>query len=83
MNLTSLERRSENVRVPLVVITELELGDIERQVLSAHFVERANNTALEDRPEPGCLALAIGSSLRWKENGMFRNLCQVRDIHPN
>src|ERR1700730_4812622 len=47
----SLNCRSENVRVLPVVITELKLGNIEWHIFPAHFVERADNTALEDRPE--------------------------------
>jgi hypothetical protein len=43
--------RSENVRVIPIVIAELELGDIQRHIFSAHFVERADHAALEDRPE--------------------------------
>ena len=49
--LTSLDRRSENVRVSPIVIAELELGNIERHIFAAHFVECADNTAFEDRPE--------------------------------
>jgi hypothetical protein len=49
--LTSLDRRSENVHVLPVVITELEFGDIERHIFAAHFVECADDAALEDRPE--------------------------------
>ena len=48
---TSLNRRSEDVRVLPVVVTELELGDIERHIFAAHFVECADYAALEDRPE--------------------------------
>jgi hypothetical protein len=43
--------RSEDVGVLPVVITELEFGDIQRHIFAAHFVECADNTALEDRPE--------------------------------
>ena len=50
--LASTDRRSENVSVPPVVITELELGDIERHIFPAHFVKGANHAALENRPEP-------------------------------
>jgi hypothetical protein len=42
---------SENVRVLPIIVAELELGNIERHVFAAYFVERADNTALEDRPE--------------------------------
>jgi hypothetical protein len=51
MCLASLDRRSENVRVLPIVITELEFGNIERHIFPAHFVERADHAALEDRPE--------------------------------
>lgn len=47
----SLDRRSENIRVLPVIVAELELGDIERHIFTAHFVERSDNAALEDRPE--------------------------------
>jgi hypothetical protein len=49
--LTSLDRRSENVRVLPVIVTELELGNIQRHIFSAHFVKCADDAALENRPE--------------------------------
>jgi hypothetical protein len=49
--LTSINRRSEDVRILPVIISELELGNIERHIFPAHFMERADNTAFEDRPE--------------------------------
>ena len=51
MTLASLDRFAENVRVLAVVIPELEFSDIERHVFAAHFVERPDHAALEDRPE--------------------------------
>jgi hypothetical protein len=48
---TASDCRSEDVRILPVVITELELGDVQRHVFSAHFVERADHAALKDRPE--------------------------------
>jgi hypothetical protein len=50
--LTSLNRRSENVRILPIVIPKLELGNIEGHVFPADFVERADDPALEDAPEP-------------------------------
>jgi len=47
----SLDRRSEDIRVRPIIITELELRNIERHIFAAHFVERADDAALEDRPE--------------------------------
>jgi len=49
--LASLDRRSENIRVLAIIITELKFGNIERHIFPAHFVECADDTALEDRPE--------------------------------
>jgi len=34
-----------------IVVAELELRDVERHVFLADLVERADHTALEDRPE--------------------------------
>jgi hypothetical protein len=50
-HLAPFNRRSEDVSIVPIVISELELGNIERHVSPAHFMERADNTALEDRPE--------------------------------
>jgi hypothetical protein len=47
--LTSLDRPSEYVRVLPVIIAELELGNMERQIFAAQFVECADHAALEDR----------------------------------
>jgi hypothetical protein len=51
LGLASLDCRSEDVRVLPVIIAELELGNIERHIFAAHFVECADDAALEDRPE--------------------------------
>ena len=42
---------TENIRVVPVVVSELKFGNIERHVLGADLVERADNAALQDRPE--------------------------------
>jgi hypothetical protein len=49
--LASPNRRPEDIRILPIVVAELELGDIERHIFTAHFVECADNAALEDRPE--------------------------------
>jgi hypothetical protein len=49
--LASLDRRSEDVRVFAIVIAKLKFRDIERHIFAAHFVERADHAALENRPE--------------------------------
>ncbi len=56
--LAPTDRRSEDVRVLPVVVTELEFRDIQRHVFGAHLVERAHHAALEDRPEAfDCLSV--------------------------
>jgi len=47
----SLYRLAEDVRVLSVVVAELKLRDVQRQVLGADLVEGADHAALEDRPE--------------------------------
>jgi hypothetical protein len=47
----SFDRRSEDVRVLPIIIAELEFGNVQRHIFSAHFVERADYAALENRPK--------------------------------
>src|SRR5438128_837229 len=51
MCLASADRRSEDIGVLPVVVAELELRDIERQILVADLVESAHDTALNQRPK--------------------------------
>src|SRR3954454_2936079 len=51
MNLTSTNCLAEDVLIRPVVVAELELGDVQREVLGADLVEGADNTAFEDRPK--------------------------------
>jgi len=44
-------RRAENIRVLPIVIPELKFGDVEWHIFSTDFVECADNTALNHRPE--------------------------------
>lgn len=46
-----LDCRTENIRVCPIVISELELVDIQREILRTDFVERADDAALHDGPE--------------------------------
>jgi transposase-like protein len=69
-NLNSLNRRSENVVIKAVIIAELELSDIEREILGADLVERADDTALEDAPKAlnrlsvdGCVCRKLDSAI--------------------
>jgi hypothetical protein len=47
----ALNRRPENVIVGTIVIAELKFSDAQRQILGADFMERADDTALEDAPK--------------------------------
>ncbi len=49
--LTSRYRRSEDVVIVPVIITQLELGNIQMQVLFADLVESADAAAFDQRPE--------------------------------
>lgn len=42
---------AENVIVPAVVVTELELSDVQRKILFADLVERSHDAALHERPK--------------------------------
>jgi hypothetical protein len=45
------DRRPEDVRVKAIIIAELELCNVERQILFADLVERPDHTALDEGPE--------------------------------
>ena len=47
----SPNRLAEDVVILPVVVSELEFRNVERQVFSAHLVERAHDAALDERPE--------------------------------
>lgn len=49
--LARLYRRTENVRILAVVVSELELIDVERKIFLGHFMERTNDAPLNDTPE--------------------------------
>lgn len=51
MRLCILLRRAENVDVLAIVVAELELGNVERQVLGADLVVRPDNAAFNERPD--------------------------------
>jgi hypothetical protein len=81
--LASPNRRSENIRGLPVVIAELKLGNIERHVFAAHFVERADHTALEDRPEAfDCLSVDCANDVLAPRmvNGSVREISYIRPI---
>ena len=44
-------RCAENVFVGAVIIPELKLRDVQRQIFTADFVEAADNTAFNQRPK--------------------------------
>lgn len=49
--LTSLNRRSENILVEPIVISELKLRDVQRHIFGTDLMITADNSAFEDRPE--------------------------------
>jgi hypothetical protein len=49
--LAPLNRRAQNVIIEAVIIAELKFSNIERHILAADLVERADDTALEDAPK--------------------------------
>src|ERR1700686_4863202 len=51
MRLASLNSRSEDIIVEAVVVSELKFRDVQRHILAADLVERADDATLEDRPE--------------------------------
>ena len=51
MKSASPDRLREDVVVLAVVVSELKLRNVEREVLLAHLVERADHAALHQRPE--------------------------------
>jgi hypothetical protein len=51
MNSAPINRGPEDIRVSAVIISELELGNVQGHIFTAHFVERADNAALENRPK--------------------------------
>jgi hypothetical protein len=48
--LTSIDRRSKDISIHAIIITELEFCNIERHIFSAHFVECADHAVFEYRP---------------------------------
>src|SRR5271165_6614037 len=51
IRLASLDRRSEDVLVELVVIPEFEFRDVERQIFAAYFVKASHDAAFDERPK--------------------------------
>ena len=51
MNLRIPNRRSKNIAVEAIVISELKLRDVQRQIFAADLVITAHDAALEDAPE--------------------------------
>src|SRR5271155_1239830 len=50
-SLAPADRRSENVWVHAVIVPELKLRDVQRQIFAADFVEVSDDAALEDAPK--------------------------------
>lgn len=66
-----LDRRHsgpEDIGVQAVVIPELELGNVEREILRRHLLERPNNTTLELAPK--------AFNMCWCESRPLRSACE-------
>src|SRR6185437_12063388 len=50
-DLASRNRRSKNVVIEPIVVSELKFSDVQRKVFLADFVEAADDAALKDAPE--------------------------------
>lgn len=72
-DLAFLDRRPEDVRVQTVVIAELELGDIERQILFADLVEGPDHAALDER-DKGQNSGEPSEHLRIVRDNLSRNI---------
>lgn len=49
--LASSNRLSENIHIRAIIVAKLKFRDIQREVLGANFMERADHAALHQRPE--------------------------------
>jgi len=85
-NLASPDRFAKNVRVAAVVVAELEFRDIEREILAADFVERADHATLNQRPETlngvGMDSANYVVALGVIDNGMGKILIETVVAYP-
>ncbi len=51
MGSASRDCRSENVRVHAVIVAELKLRDVQRQIFAADFMEASDDPTFENRPK--------------------------------
>lgn len=49
--LATANRRTENIGIAAIIVAELKLRDIERQIFAADLVVAAHDPAFQDRPE--------------------------------
>ena len=59
MSLRTGNRCAENVGVMPIIVAELKLGHVQRQILAADFVVAAHDAALNQRPEPSIVLVWI------------------------
>src|ERR1700675_3897802 len=76
--LASVYRRSEDVGVEAVIVTELKLRDIERKIFCADLVECANHATLEDRPE-GLNRIRVDRADNVTMRGVVNGLARIVD----
>jgi hypothetical protein len=73
--LASADRRSEDVRVLPIVVSELKFRNVERHVFGADLTEASDDPALEDAPET-----FKGGRLRGPRRGQPRQVQGSRDL---
>jgi hypothetical protein len=49
--LATADRRPKHIWIEPIVMSELKLRDVQRNIFGAHLVESADDATLEDRPE--------------------------------
>src|ERR1700730_9711080 len=81
MTSASFDCRSENVNVLPVVVSELELSNIQRHIFAAHFVECADYAALENRPE-AFDGLRVDCADDVLASGMINNAMRIFAVKP-
>ncbi len=84
--LASAYRRSENVAIEAIVVTELKFRDVQRQVFRANFVECAYHSALNKRPESfDCIGMHSTDNILTAcvvDSGVGKVFVEVLIAHP-
>jgi hypothetical protein len=66
--------RAENIGIASIVISKLELSNVQREIFSADFVETSHNPSLQERPEPS-IVWVWTAPLTYSPRPWRTNLC--------